>query len=111
MQHTIDHLLFPYALGLDITGPLEVFNSASKILKRQGKSGGGYLARFVAGNKGPVGLRSGLDRARELLTAGNSTLEQIAVNSGFGREERRRRAFLRRFKATPSQYRLHFLKA
>ena len=50
-----------------------------------------------------------LDRARELLTAGNQSLDRIAEISGFGREERLRRAFLRRFDVTPSQYRLHFI--
>ena len=52
-----------------------------------------------------------LDRARELLAAGNDSLEHIAEISGFGREERLRRAFLRRFKVTPSQFRLHFTRS
>lgn len=52
-----------------------------------------------------------LDRARELLAAGNDSLERIAEISGFGREERLRRAFLRRFKVTPSQFRLHFTQS
>jgi transcriptional regulator GlxA family with amidase domain len=50
-----------------------------------------------------------LDHARELLSAGNQPLDRIAEVSGFGREERLRRAFLRRFDVTPSQYRLHFI--
>jgi len=52
-----------------------------------------------------------LDRAREIMTAGNASLDRIAEDSGFGREERLRRAFLRRFGVTPSQYRLHFIKS
>jgi transcriptional regulator GlxA family with amidase domain len=50
-----------------------------------------------------------LDRARALMTAGNQSLDSIAQASGFGREERLRRAFIRRFDVTPSQYRLHFI--
>jgi transcriptional regulator GlxA family with amidase domain len=50
-----------------------------------------------------------LDRSRELMTTGNQSLDTIADKSGFERKERLRRAFLRRFDVTPSQYRLHFL--
>ena len=51
-----------------------------------------------------------LDRARELLASGDDTLEAVAEASGFGREERLRRAFMRRYNVTPAQYRLHFSK-
>jgi len=50
-----------------------------------------------------------LDRAREILAAGEDSIETIAEACGFGREDRLRRAFLRKFKVTPSQYRFHFL--
>ena len=50
-----------------------------------------------------------LDRAREIMSSGGESLERIAELCGFGREERLRRAFLRRFGVTPSQYRLHFM--
>lgn len=49
-----------------------------------------------------------LERAREIIGNSCKSLEEIAVISGFGREERLRRAFLRRYGLTPSQYRLHF---
>lgn len=49
-----------------------------------------------------------LDRAREILASGEDSVETIAAACGFGREDRLRRAFLRRFKVTPSQYRFHF---
>ena len=61
MQHTIDYLLFPDALGLDITGPLEVFNTATGVLGRRGKTEDGYRARFVAAKPGRVRLSSGLE--------------------------------------------------
>lgn len=49
-----------------------------------------------------------IDRARELLESGAEGLEQVARESGFGREERLRRAFQRRLGISPAQYRAHF---
>ncbi|WP_394699849.1 GlxA family transcriptional regulator [uncultured Pseudodesulfovibrio sp.] len=49
-----------------------------------------------------------IDRARELLESGAEGLDQIALESGFGREERLRRAFQRRLGISPAQYRAHF---
>ena len=51
-----------------------------------------------------------LDRARELLESGAEGLDQVARDSGFGREERLRRAFQRRLGLSPAQYRAHFIK-
>lgn len=51
-----------------------------------------------------------IDRARELLEAGVEGLENVAYKSGFGREERLRRAFQRRLGISPAQYRAHFIK-
>ncbi len=49
-----------------------------------------------------------IDRARELLESGAEGLENVASKSGFGREERLRRAFQRRLGISPAQYRAHF---
>ncbi len=51
-----------------------------------------------------------IDRARELLESGIEGLESVAHESGFGREERLRRAFQRRLGISPAQYRAHFKK-
>ncbi|WP_320170659.1 DJ-1/PfpI family protein [Maridesulfovibrio sp.] len=51
-----------------------------------------------------------IDRARELLESGAQELEWVADKSGFGREERLRRAFQRRLGLSPAQYRAHFMK-
>jgi len=51
-----------------------------------------------------------IDRARELLETGVQGLENVARESGFGREERLRRAFQRRLGISPAQYRAHFIK-
>ncbi|MEJ2155979.1 MAG: DJ-1/PfpI family protein [Desulfobacteraceae bacterium] len=52
-----------------------------------------------------------IDRARELLESGMEGLERVAHKSGFGREERLRRAFQRRLGISPAQYRAHFKKS
>jgi len=49
-------------------------------------------------------------RARELLGAGTQAVDAIARISGFKREERMRRVFIRTLGITPSQYRTHFNK-
>ncbi len=51
-----------------------------------------------------------IDRARELIESGADSLDTVASESGFGREERLRRAFQRRLGVSPAQYRAHFLK-
>lgn len=49
-----------------------------------------------------------LNKAREFLSAGDDSIKDIAMICGFRREDHMRRAFLRRFNVTPSQYRLNF---
>lgn len=49
-----------------------------------------------------------LSRARELLESSDDSVGQIAEACGFMRDERLRRAFMRSFGITPSQYRIHF---
>jgi transcriptional regulator GlxA family with amidase domain len=49
-----------------------------------------------------------LSRARELLESSDNSVGQIAEACGFMRDERLRRAFIRSFGITPSQYRIHF---
>jgi len=61
MSHIIEFVIFEGALGLDITGPLEVFSTASVIIEQKKVDGAKYKARFVAENKGIVRLSSGLE--------------------------------------------------
>lgn len=49
-----------------------------------------------------------LSQARELLESTPLTIESIALDTGFGREERLRRTFLKTLGVTPSLYRQHF---
>ena len=60
MLYSIDFIIYPEALGLDISGPLEVFNVASRFLTHLGRSGSGYKIRFAALKKGEYSLSSGL---------------------------------------------------
>ncbi|MCP4024028.1 MAG: GlxA family transcriptional regulator [Desulfobacteraceae bacterium] len=49
-----------------------------------------------------------LNQARELLEESDASIETVADASGFKREERLRRVFVRHLGVTPSQYRIHF---
>lgn len=49
-----------------------------------------------------------LEHARAMLEAGECDFDRVALISGFGREERMRRAFVRTFGVSPRQYRSHF---
>jgi transcriptional regulator GlxA family with amidase domain len=52
--------------------------------------------------------RARLDAARRLLTASNLAIETVASRTGFGSEERMRRAFHRHLKVAPAQFRARF---
>lgn len=71
-------------------------NFARVFQSEMGMSPGRYVERLRLG------------RARELLEAGRHTIEAIAEMTGFGREERLRRAFQRSLGVNPRQYRDHF---
>jgi transcriptional regulator GlxA family with amidase domain len=49
-----------------------------------------------------------LDEARRLLTASDLPVVEVAARSGFGSEERMRRAFHRRLKINPAAFRARF---
>lgn len=51
-----------------------------------------------------------VEAARRALEAGTAPIKQIAHQSGFGDEERMRRAFLRRLGVNPSDYRQRFAR-
>ena len=60
MTQYVDFLLYDDAVGLDITGPLEVLNTASILLRQNGVIEQAYRARFWAQSVGLVRLSSGL---------------------------------------------------
>lgn len=59
-SRTIEIFLFADALALDIAGPLEVFNTASKLLEKQCRGGRAYNLVFSAAKCGLITLCSGL---------------------------------------------------
>jgi len=83
MSHLIDFVLFPNALGLDITGPLEVFNTATQLLRLKGGSGG-YRARFAAAKKGPVRLSSGLEVIAQSKMGDGPAADILLIPGGIG---------------------------
>lgn len=54
-------LTFPDVQILDITGPLEVFSMATRLLDMQGAQGRGYEIELVARKTGPVQTSSGVE--------------------------------------------------
>lgn len=84
MRHTVEFVVFPDALGLDITGPLEVFNTASRVIEQKRKDDSGYRARFAAADKGPVRLSSGLEIVAKVAFKDSSTADTLLVPGGQG---------------------------
>lgn len=60
MTQYVDFFLYNEAVGLDITGPLEVFNTASVLLRERGGDEPAYQPRFWALHRGSIRLNSGL---------------------------------------------------
>ncbi|MCB2185565.1 MAG: DJ-1/PfpI family protein [Deltaproteobacteria bacterium] len=60
MHRLVEFVIFPDALGLDLTGPLEVFHTATAFLAHEGQADLGYTCRFVSLAPSPVRLSSGL---------------------------------------------------
>ncbi len=60
MKQAVEIILFTEALGLDVTGPLGVFSTATELLSRQGKQSEGYEALFSATQPGTIVLDGGM---------------------------------------------------
>jgi transcriptional regulator GlxA family with amidase domain len=88
MTRIVEFFLHPNALSLDISGPLEVFEGASEMLRRRNKAGEGYRAVFSAAQPGAVRLSAGLQvRADKALSAGRAP-HTLLIPGGPGIEER-----------------------
>ncbi|HEY2068163.1 MAG TPA: helix-turn-helix domain-containing protein [Rhizomicrobium sp.] len=90
-----------------VAGPLDVGTLAARAAMSERsfarlfrKETGETPAAYVA--------RARLDAARRLLTASDLPVQTIAADSGFGSEERMRRAFQRHLKVAPSSFRARF---
>ena len=87
MEHTVEYVLFPGTMGLDVTGPLEVFTTATALLAQQQRPNAGYAARFVAARKGPVRLSSGAEMVAnaDFSTAGQADMLLVPGGDGIGK--------------------------
>ncbi len=53
-------LVYPGVQSLDVTGPLEVFSAAQRLIEHSGRPERGYEVRLVASRPGPLQTSSGL---------------------------------------------------
>jgi transcriptional regulator GlxA family with amidase domain len=103
MNKIIEFILYPSALGLDIFGPLEVFNTATGTLKADRQKSCGYSFRFTAAKKGPVQLGSGPEIVANATFKEKSSADTLLIPGGVDVESAIDSG------VTPSQYRLHFI--
>ena len=78
-------LAFPDAQILDVTGPLEVFAIATRLLAAKGSSDAGYRVELAAASAGPVRMSSGLELvARNSLRELRGPVDTLFVPGGEG---------------------------
>jgi transcriptional regulator GlxA family with amidase domain len=86
-------LAFPDAQILDVTGPLEVFSIASRLLAEQGRPDPGYAVEVVAAERGPVRMSSGIGIvAGRALCDVRGRLDTLLIAGGEGVREASRDA-------------------
>jgi transcriptional regulator GlxA family with amidase domain len=78
---TVELVLFPNANSLDITGPLEVFSVASKLLQAK-QHGRGYKVHFSAEKPGLVSLESGLTVHIDQTCQGKERTDYLIIPGG-----------------------------
>ena len=66
MKQRLAFFLYPGMVSLDLSGPLEVFATATNLLGREGKGGQGYEPVFAACAPGPVRTSCGLTLMAEV---------------------------------------------
>lgn len=86
MVRTVEFFLFDGALGLDITGPLEVFSTASNLLEKRGRADTAYLPVFAAAKRGMVTLCSGLKVNAEIELGKCKPPDILLIPGGLGVE-------------------------
>jgi transcriptional regulator GlxA family with amidase domain len=83
----IEFFLYPGATGLDIMGPLDVFSTATQILKQRQRGHEGYRTVFSAHQPGPVRLNSGLRLHADLAVGVGESPDIILLPGGFNIEQ------------------------
>jgi transcriptional regulator GlxA family with amidase domain len=78
-------LAFPDAQILDVTGPLEVFAIATRLLGETRRTGPGYAVEVVAARSGPLRMSSGLEvTASRALREVRGGIDTLLVAGGEG---------------------------
>jgi len=84
MARKIVMVAFPDAQMLDVTGPLEVFSSSSRILERQGTADA-YTVELVADEAGPLPMSSGIQLvATRAIADCTDSIDTLIVAGGRG---------------------------
>ncbi len=79
---SVEIFLFEGANGLDVMGPLEVFATATQLLRRRGQLKQGYQLSLVAKKAGPVKLESGVSLVAEKSLSNHSAPDYFIVPGG-----------------------------
>ena len=86
-------LAFPDAQILDVTGPLEVFSIATRLLEERSSRDPGYRVELVAASAGPVRMSSGLELvAQRSLRELRGPVDTLFVPGGEGTDRAARDA-------------------
>ncbi len=79
-------LVYPGVQSLDVTGPLEVFSAAQRLLEHSGRPVRGYEVRIVASQPDPLRTSSGLTIVPDAtLAESHPGLDTLLVAGGAGR--------------------------
>jgi transcriptional regulator GlxA family with amidase domain len=79
-------LIYPGVQSLDVTGPLEVFAGAQRLIAQEGRPDRGYEIRLVAARPGPLRSSSGLTITPDCaLAAVGRPIDTVLVAGGAGR--------------------------
>jgi transcriptional regulator GlxA family with amidase domain len=84
-------VVFPDVQVLDVTGPLEVFSMATRLLDRPGH---GYGTEIVANGGGPVRASSGIELGAASLDRGRGAIDTLVIAGGRGTRDAVRDATL-----------------
>jgi len=81
-------LVYPGVQSLDVTGPLEVFAGAQRIIEAEGRPDRGYEVQLVAARPGPLRTSSGLTITPDRTLPGTpAQIDTLLVPGGAGRLE------------------------
>jgi transcriptional regulator GlxA family with amidase domain len=88
-------LLYPGVQSLDVTGPLEVFHGAGRLIRARGREERPYEVRLVASDPGPLRSSSGLTIVADCTLGRAGEIDTLIVPGGSGRRELARDRALR----------------